>query len=345
MAKNAIQTTNETTDLARVDPDSPAGIMMQLMSDGDGGKFDVDGFGKMLEFQERHEANKAKKVFASDFAVAQSQIEAVVKAKYNPQTKSKYAGIDDVIGMAKPVYTEQGFSIIYYEGETKVAGHIRVCADVLHRAGHKETYHYDVPLGGVGIAGKVNMTKIHAKATSVTYGRRYLLCMIWNIPTQDDDGNDPDKKPPTVRPPTDEEWKVIAEVCKAIPAPPSKRVDAKKVAAICYESKQAYPYDMDAVGVIAEWLSGMNRPELFIPENRSQFEIDNDMPGDENSQPDDPAAREAEETAAAKFGEENDQVPCRFLCNACSHEYDEFIKIDQCPKCLCKDVIDRQGGQ
>jgi len=60
---------------------------------------------------------------------------------------------------------------------------------VLHKAGHKETYHYDIPLDGVGIQGNPNMTKIHAKASSTSYGRRYLMCMIWNIPTQDDDGN------------------------------------------------------------------------------------------------------------------------------------------------------------
>src|SRR3990167_4563778 len=62
--------------------------------------------------------------------------------------------------------------------------------DILHKAGHKETYHYDVPLDGVGLKGNANMTKIHGKSSSVSYGRRYLMCMIWNIPTQDDnDGN------------------------------------------------------------------------------------------------------------------------------------------------------------
>lgn len=34
------------------------------------------------------------------------------------------------------------------------------------------------------------MTKIHGKASSVSYGRRYLMCMMFNIPTGDDnDGN------------------------------------------------------------------------------------------------------------------------------------------------------------
>ncbi len=340
MEKNEIQKTNETADLARVDPDSPAGIMMQLMSNGDGGKFDVDGFGKMLEYQERHEANKARKVFASDFAVAQSNIAAVVKTKVNPQTKSKYAGLDAVIDMAKPVYTKQGFSIIYYEGKAEKAEDVRVYADVLHKAGHKETYHLDVPLGGVGIKGVVNMTAIHAKATSFTYGRRYLLCNIWNIPTQDDDGNAPGKKPVEVKPPTDEEWGYIDEICKLIPAPDGKRVDRNKVAAICYESKQAYPYDPTSVAPVVTWLSGMDRPELFIPENRSQAEIDLGMPGDEDSRPD----TEADKTAAAKFGEENDQVELRYYCPKCGKGFEEFKINGVCPNtdCLSRGIVDRQ---
>ncbi len=340
MAQNEIQKV-EPTAIQAIDPASPAGLMAQLM--GTEGPFDVEGFGKMLEYQERHEANQAKKVYASDFAVAQSKIEAVVKGKYNPQTKSRYAGIDDVIGMAKPVYTEQGFSIIYYEGETKVAEHIRVCADVLHKAGHKETYHYDVPLGGVGIKGVVNMTAIHAKATSVTYGRRYLLCMIWNIPTQDDDGNSPGKKPTGVKPPTDEEWEVIAEVCKAIPAPPDKRVDPKKVAAICYEKEQSYP-DITMIDRVVAWFAKFDRPEIFIPVPIDEFDehVDNF-----NSQPEDPAAREAEETAAAKFGTENDQVELRYYCTKCDKEFEEFKIKGVCVNtdCLSRDIIDRQKGE
>lgn len=56
------------------------------------------------------------------------------------------------------------------------------------------------------------------------------------------------------------------------------------------------------------------------------------------------AEKEAEATAAENFGEENEVVELRFYCNECSHEYgeDESKKIDQCPKCLKKNVIDRQ---
>ena len=164
---------------------SPAELIQMVVA----GKGSLEQLKGLLDLQERWEVNEARKEFASSFAIAQANITAVVKTKLNPQTHSKYADLGDILKIAQPVYTAEGFSVIFYEGDTTAPESIRVCADVLHSAGHKETYHYDVPLDGVGLKGNANMTKIHGKSSSVSYGRRYLMCMIWNIPTQDDDGN------------------------------------------------------------------------------------------------------------------------------------------------------------
>ena len=321
--------------------DAPLMTRLAMMMER-GIKIDTDQMSKMLEIAERLKATAAKEAYAVDFAVVQANIDGAVKTARNPQTGSMYAKLEGVIEASKPAYTAQGFSVVFYEGVTETEAHIRVCADVLHRDGHKESYHYDVPMGGVGIKGVVNMTKIHAKATSVTYGRRYLLCMIWNIPTQDDDGNAPDKKPPEVKP-SDDEWGYIDEICKLIPAPPGMRVDRNKVASICYESKQAYPHHENSIAPVVKWLSEMDCPELFITENRTQFEIDNDMPGDADSRPD----TEADKTAAEKFGKENEQAELRYYCTKCDKEFEEFKIKGVCANtdCLSRDIIDRQGNE
>lgn len=164
---------------------SPADLIRAAVSGG----ADLDKLEKLLALQERYEVNEARKIFASSFAHAQANISVVIKKKFNSQTNSKYADLGDIIESAKPIYTAEGFSVIFYEGETKTPESVRICADVLHTAGHKETYFYDVPLDGVGIKGNPNMTKIHAKGSSTSYGQRYLMGMIWNIPRKDDDGN------------------------------------------------------------------------------------------------------------------------------------------------------------
>lgn len=174
-----------STELQVSNGNNPADMIRMAVGSG----ANLENLEKLLRLQGEWETRQARKQYAQDFASAQSKIEAVTKKLTNTQTNSRYADLSSVIETSKPVYTEHGFAIIFYEGETELEGHVRICADVLHRAGHKETYHHDVPLDGIGIKGNANMTKIHGKASSVSYGRRYLMCMIWNIPTQDDDGN------------------------------------------------------------------------------------------------------------------------------------------------------------
>lgn len=153
-------------------------------------KFDIAKMEKLMDFQERWEARQAKQAYVKAMVEVHKKMPTVRKSLDNDQTRSNYASLDEIIVKAKEVYTEEGFSITFYEGETSKENHIRICADVFHSIGHKEDYYYDVPLDGVGIKGNANMTKIHAKASSISYGRRYLMCMIWNIPTgDDDDGN------------------------------------------------------------------------------------------------------------------------------------------------------------
>lgn len=180
-----METEKVNKELVKADGNSPAEMIRMAVSGG----ADLEKMHSLLDLQVKWEQNEARKAFASAFALVQENIKAVIKKSNNPQTRSKYANLEGVIEASRPIYTKQGFSVIFYEGDTDKPEHVRICADVLHNLGHRETYHYDVPLDGKGIQGNANMTKIHGKASSTSYARRYLMCMIWNISTMDDDGN------------------------------------------------------------------------------------------------------------------------------------------------------------
>lgn len=172
-----------STEITKATNITPAEMIMAAVT----GQADLDKVEKLLALQERWEANEARKSYARDFASAQAEIEPAIKKLPNKQTNSKYADLAGVIECAQPVYTKYGFSVKFNEGDCPKEGHIRVLAEVQHRLGHFENYHKDVPIDGKGIRGNDNMTQIHGNASSFTYGRRYLMCMIWNIPTQDND--------------------------------------------------------------------------------------------------------------------------------------------------------------
>ena len=165
---------------------SPAEVAVNLLAKG----VKPEDLEKMLTLQERYESEQARKAYYAAMARVQRDIPVIGKRLDNAQTHSKYAALDAIVFETKKIYTAAGFSVSFYEGETDKPEHIRIMADIKHNQGHMETVHYDMPLDGKGIKGNVNMTPIHAKGSSMSYGRRYLMCMIWNIPTgDDDDGN------------------------------------------------------------------------------------------------------------------------------------------------------------
>ncbi len=150
----------------------------------------VEKIKQIVDMQEHILDKNAEQSFNASMVKAQSEMPVVGKDKDNTQTKSKYSSYEAILKAAQPIYTRHGFSVMFYEGETKKENEIRICADIMHEAGHTKKSFIDIPLDATGIAGKVNKTGTHAKGSSVSYGRSYLIRMIFNIPTgDDDDGN------------------------------------------------------------------------------------------------------------------------------------------------------------
>jgi hypothetical protein len=162
---------------------------MQLIDNAVAKGVDTDQLEKLLALQERWEANEARKAYSNSMVDVHAEIPVIAKALRNNQTNSNYADLGAVIEQTKKIYTKHGFSIVFHEGKADEPEFVRILADVIHRSGHKEVYYYDAPMEGKGIKGNVNMTATHGKASSTSYARRYLMYMIFNIPTGDDDGN------------------------------------------------------------------------------------------------------------------------------------------------------------
>jgi len=145
---------------------------------------------QIMDMQERVLDRNAKQAFNAAMMRAQNKIELVVAKSENEQTRSMYADLKTILIHVKPIYTTEGFSLMFYEGETTKEKHKRVCVDIMHEQGHTEQRHGDFAIQTTGIAGKAMMTLIHGQGSVFSYGRRYLTCMIFNIPTgDDDDGN------------------------------------------------------------------------------------------------------------------------------------------------------------
>jgi len=167
-------------------------VMTSLMGALDSGNLQPEQLGMILDAQERVLDREAKQNFNIAMAECQSEMPQILKAKYNEQTRSNYEGLDGLNKMISPVYTRHGFGISFGTDDCPREDFERITAELMHKGGWNKVYHYDLPLDIAGIKGSVNKTKIHATGSTMSYGRRYLLKMIFNLTTSDeidDDGN------------------------------------------------------------------------------------------------------------------------------------------------------------
>jgi len=134
---------------------------------------------------------KAKQAFSVSMIKVQKELSAIPEDMSNNQTHSTYSSYKTILKHAKPLYIGAGFALTFYEEDALKEGEIRICIDILHEEGYIKKYHTDIPLDDRGVKGMVNKTQPHAKGSSISYGRSYLMKMIFNLSTGeiDDDGN------------------------------------------------------------------------------------------------------------------------------------------------------------
>jgi hypothetical protein len=151
---------------------------------------DVEKMRQLLDMHMQVKAQENENKYAIAMKLAQAEMRPVAKDCENPQTRSRYASYAALDNAIRPIYNKNGFSITFDTADGAPPDHVRVVAVVEHEAGHKRQHHIDMPADGKGARGGDVMTRTHAMGSAVTYGRRYLLQMIFNIvPGADDDGN------------------------------------------------------------------------------------------------------------------------------------------------------------
>jgi len=137
----------------------------------------------LLDFQERVMGKQAEVAFNEAMARLQPripQIEKKAKAHNN-----KHAKLEDIDTAIRPLYTAEGFSISYDQrvNDDKTKTYI---AYLSHQMGHRTKAEITLPDDTGG-----SKNAVQAVASTVSYARRYLIKMLFNIieRDEDDDGN------------------------------------------------------------------------------------------------------------------------------------------------------------
>jgi len=153
---------------------------------------DIDKLERLIGLKREIDAGEARREYDAAMSRAQKAMKPIRANLENPQTRSEYADYAALDRAIRPIYSRHGFSLSFGTGDTKLENHVRVvCTVAAH--GHREHPFLDMPADGKGARGNDVMTKTHATGAAITYGKRYLLGMIFNLAvTRDDDGNGAD---------------------------------------------------------------------------------------------------------------------------------------------------------
>lgn len=157
----------------------------------------IDRLERMLAMKERMEdrakedkAWEAQKAYFTAMSACQAEIPVVRKKQRNTHTNSNYADLAAIEAEAMPIIHRHGFAVSFQPDGYNTDGALRILWEISHSEGHVRNGVGEIPVDGAGSQGKVNKTGTQAFGSTATYGRRYLLCMLFNISTGDDnDGN------------------------------------------------------------------------------------------------------------------------------------------------------------
>jgi hypothetical protein len=150
---------------------------------------DVEKLQRMMTMQEELEKRQAATRYNENMSLAQGEMTRISKDSANPITRSRYASLEALDAEIRPIYTKYGFSVTFNdESPDDRPDWLRLIAYVSCGSETRKFQKW-IPVSTTGIRGQTAMTPTHASIASVTYGRRALLKMIFNLAEEDTDGN------------------------------------------------------------------------------------------------------------------------------------------------------------
>jgi len=181
-------------------PIAPSSPLQALLSDPENlQRLPVEKLERLYELYQRDRDYQAKQSFATALCEAQGELPIVLKDRSNPQTRSKYAGLDAVVRAAQPILHKHGFSWSVSSKGTQEDGLHQIMLLLRHSDGHSEEHTSYAPEDVTGVQGRATKTRLHGIASTYTYVARHLLCRVLGVPLsdagEDTDGNQP-KAPP-----------------------------------------------------------------------------------------------------------------------------------------------------
>jgi hypothetical protein len=163
---------------------------MQMLSIALEKGVDTEQLGKLMDLQERYEANEARKAFFASMVKFQAQCPAIKKTGKEARGRYTYPELDEVMRTIRPHLEECGLAVRF---DTEMTGELVITATcyVMHRDGHTQSNQFAAPVDQTkSSAGNYIMNATQQVASARSYAKRYALFDGLNLvgTNFDDDG-------------------------------------------------------------------------------------------------------------------------------------------------------------
>src|SRR3990167_2499280 len=170
------------TEVAKVDQeltrtDSPAEMIRMAVAGG----ADLEKLSKLLDLQEKWEANEARKAYhraMAEFKQNPPEIAKDKKVAYG-NTKYNHASLANVVKKITKELSKHGLSASW---STQQNGQIIVTCKITHVLGHSEETSLSAPADSSG-----SKNSIQAIGSTITYLERYAILALLGLATHDQD--------------------------------------------------------------------------------------------------------------------------------------------------------------
>ena len=150
---------------------------------------------KMMELQERNDANNAKKAYVKAMAEFKKDPPAIYKDKENSQFKSKYSSIDSLVNSAIPFLSRNGLSHSWQIGILE-SGWPSVTCILTHELGHSDSVTMSAPPDTSGGGSKNPIQQMKSTQTYLKIATfEAVTGLVSREANLDDDGNGAGSEP------------------------------------------------------------------------------------------------------------------------------------------------------
>ena len=185
---HAVATRDETPALAATAGETAA-IFSMIERAARDPSIDLDRLERLFALRETMRREEAERQFNEAMSRAQAEMPRVMRDATNSHNSSRYARLETIAKAITPVITKHGFSLSFDTEPSQLAGHHRMICTVAHAAGHSRQHKADLPADAAGAQGRANKTSIQAFGSTMSYGRRYLTLLIFNVALTNEDND------------------------------------------------------------------------------------------------------------------------------------------------------------